>query len=119
MATAKKFIEDRSALLLVSINTFLALVACVLILLKINASKGTANYIISYRSSLGIDGYTQGTVWDIISFVAAALLLLCLGFLLSYRVYRIQRALSIGVLGLTTFLLALLIVVSNALLILR
>lgn len=119
MAVTKRFIEDRSALLLVSINAFLALVACVLVFLKINASKGTANYIISYRSSLGIDGYTQGTVWDIASFMVAAVLILAVGFVLAVRVYRIQRALSVGVLGLTTFLLLLLIVVSNALLILR
>lgn len=119
MATGKRFIEDRSALLLVSLDSFLALVACVLILLKINATKGTANYIISYRSSLGIDGYTQGTVWDVASFIAAALLLTVLGFALSYRVYRIRRELSVGLLALTAFLLMLLIVVSNALLMLR
>lgn len=119
MATGKRFIEDRSALLLVSIDSFLALVASVLILLKINATKGTANYIISYRSSLGIDGYTQGTVWDVVSFLVAALLLLGLGLALSYRAYRIRRELAIGVLALTAFLLVLLIVVSNALLMLR
>ncbi|MGB4800037.1 MAG: hypothetical protein WBP03_00775 [Candidatus Saccharimonadales bacterium] len=119
MATTKRFIEDRSALLLVSLNTFLVLIACVLIGLKINASKGTVNYIISYRSSLGIDGYTQGTVRDILSFIAAAVLFYVFGFLLAFQVHRIRRALSIGVLGLTTLLLIMLIVVSNALLILR
>ncbi|MBP9761600.1 hypothetical protein KBD11_00835 [Candidatus Saccharibacteria bacterium] len=119
MASTKRFIEDRSALLLVSINTFLALMACVLVLLKINASKGTANYIISYRSSLGIDGYTQGTVWDIASFMVAALVLLFFGLTLSYRAYPIRRALSLGLLALTTFLMVLLIVVSNSLLTLR
>lgn len=119
MANPKSFFEDRRALLLVSINSFLALIACVLILLKINASKGTANYIISYRSSLGIDGYTQGGVWDIVSFIVAALVILFFGLLLSYRAYKIRRELSVGILAFTTFLLALLIVVSNSLLTLR
>jgi hypothetical protein len=119
MSSNKTFLQDRSALLLVSINTFLALAATVLIALKLNATKGTANYIISYRSSLGIDGYTQGTFWDIMSFVVAAWGMLLLGLFLAYRTYQIRRELSLTVLSLTFPLLVLLIIVSNALLFLR
>lgn len=119
MATPKHFLQDRSTLLLVSIDTFLALSAIVLIALKLNATKGTVNYIISYRTSLGIDGYTQGTVWDVASFIAAALIILALGIVLGYRTYSIRRALSIAILTLTIPLLVLLIIVSNALLFLR
>ncbi|QQS19154.1 hypothetical protein IPL68_03925 [Candidatus Saccharibacteria bacterium] len=67
MSSHKHFIQDRSALLLVSLNTFLALAAIVLVALKLDSSKGTVNYIVSFRSSLGFDGYTQGTAWDVVS----------------------------------------------------
>lgn len=119
MSGKKHFIQDRAALLLVSANAFLALVAVVLVLLKLNATRGTANYIVSYRASLGIDGYTQGSVWEILSFVFAALLILGLGVLLGYRSYKIQRGLSLTILALTIPLLVLVIIVSNALLFLR
>ncbi len=119
MTDTKHFIQDRTALLLVSANSFLALAAVVLVLLKVNATKGTVNYIISYRASLGIDGYTQGGVWDIMSFVAAALIFLVIAIFLGYRTYRIRRELSLVILALTLPLLVLLIIVSNALLFLR
>lgn len=119
MATSKQFVQDRTALLLVSANSFLALLAVVLVLLKINATKGTVNYIVSYRASLGIDGYTQGTGWDIMNFVFAAVLILTFGIVLSYRTYNIRRELSVMILALTVPLLVLLIIVSNALLFLR
>lgn len=119
MTSKRHFIQDRSALLLVSTNAFLALAAATLIALKLNASKGTVNYIVSYRASLGIDSYTQGGVWDIMSFIVAAVLIFVLSILLAYRTYHIKRELSIAILLLTIPLLVLLIIVSNALLILR
>ena len=119
MATSKHFIQDRSALLLVSANTFLALLSVVLILLKVNATRGTVNYIVSYRSSLGIDGYTQGTFWDIMSFVLATIIVYTIGMLIGYRAYKIRRELALVSLALTIPLLVLIIIVSNALLFLR
>lgn len=119
MSSTKHFIQDRTALLLVSVNAFLALAAMVLIGLKLDASKGTVNYIVSFRSSLGFDGYTQGTVWDVASFMVAAGLIFLIGLTLSYRTYPIKRELSLAVLTLTVPLLVLVIIVSNALLLLR
>lgn len=119
MAKNQKFIHDRGALLLVSINAFLALVAIVLISLRLNASKGTANYIVTYRGSLGIDSYMQGSATDIASFIVAAVLVLLFAVFIGYRSYPIRRELSLAVLGLSVLLLALIIIVSNALLILR
>lgn len=106
-------------MLLVSANGFLALAAVVLIALKLNAVQGTVNYIVSYRASLGIDSYTQGTMWDIVSFMVAAVVIFGISVALSYRSYKISRQLSLSVLILTLPLLLLLIIVSNALLILR
>ena len=119
MATQKHFLQDRTALLLVSSTAFLTLAAIVLILLKLDSGQGTSNYIISYRASLGIDRYATGTIKDILSFVVAALLIFTVGVVLGYRTYPVRRELSIAVLALTVPLLLFLIVVSNALLVLR
>lgn len=119
MAIQKHFLQDRTALLLVSGEAFLTLAAVVLILLKLGSGQGTGNYIISYRASVGIDRYTTGTVMDIISFVVAALLIFVVGTTLGYRTYPIRRELSLTILALTLPLLLFLIVVSNALLVLR
>lgn len=117
MASQKHFLQDRTALLLVSGMAFLTLAAVVLVLLKM--SGGASNYIVSYRASLGIDRYTTGTARDMASFIAAAVLLFGISVVLAYRSYAVRRELSLVVLALTLPLLLFLIVVSNALLVLR
>jgi len=119
MATQKHFLQDRTALLLVSGSAFLMLAAAVLIMLKLGSGQGTTNYIVSYRASLGIDRYTTGTVSDVVSFIVAAVLVFSIGLTLSYQAYRVKRELSLTILALTLPLLLFLIVVSNALLVLR
>lgn len=119
MAAQKHFLQDRTALLLVSGSAFLMLAAVVLILLKLGSGQGTTNYIVSYRASLGIDRYTTGTVSDIVSFIVAAVLIFGVGLTLSYQAYRVKRELALTILALTLPLLLFLIVVSNALLVLR
>lgn len=119
MATQKHFLQDRTALLLVSGTAFLTLAAVALILLKMGSGQGTSNYIVSYRASLGIERYTTGTVRDIISFVAAAVLFFGVSLVLSYRAYAVRRELSLVILALTVPLQLLLIITSNALLVLR
>lgn len=119
MATQKHFLQDRTALLLVSGGAFLTLAAIVLILLKLGSGQGTGSYIISYRASIGIDRYTTGTVKDILAFIVAALIVFAVGTILGYRTYPVRRGLSLAVLVLTLPLLLFLIVVSNALLVLR
>ena len=96
---------------------FLTLASVVLILLKMGS--GTSNYIVSYRATLGIDRYTTGTVRDIFSFIVAAVLIFAVGLILAYRAYPVKREMSLVVLALTVPLLLFLIVVSNALLVLR
>jgi hypothetical protein len=119
MATHKHFLQDRTALLLVSGMAFLTLAAVVLILLKLGSGQGTSNYIVSYRASLGIDRYATGTVRDIVSFAVAAVLISGLSLTLAYKSYPVRRELSLVVLSLSLPLLLFLIVVSNALLVLR
>lgn len=119
MATNKHFLQDRTALLLVSGTAFLTLASIVLVLLKLGSGQGTSNYIVSYRASLGIDRYTTGTVRDIVSFIVAAVLIFVIGLVLSYRAYPVKRELSLVILALTIPLLVFIMVVSNALLVLR
>jgi hypothetical protein len=119
MATQKHFLQDRTALLLVSAAAFLTLTTVVLILLKLSSGQGGGNYIIAYRSSVGIDRYTTGTVGDIIAFIVAALLNFAISTILGYRTYALRRELSLTILVLALPLLLFLIVVSNALLVLR
>jgi len=119
MAAQRHFLQDRTALLLVSGIAFLTLAAVVLILLKLDSGQGTSNYIISYRASLGIERYATGTLKDILSFIVAALLICTVGIVLGYRTYPVRRELALVILVLTVPLQLFLIVVSNALLVLR
>lgn len=118
MANPKHFLQDRTALLLVSGLAFLTIVAVVLVLLKLGSGQ-SSSYIVSYRASLGIDRYTPGTVRDILSFIVFAVLIFVFGVALGYKTYPIKRELSLAVLALMFQLLAFIIVVSNALLVLR
>jgi len=119
MAKNTHFLHDRTALALVSALAFLTLTAVVLIGLKLGSGQGTSNYIVSYRASLGIDRYTTGTSRDIASFIVAALLIFVCSVAMGARAYKVRRELSLAVLALTIPLLLFLIVVSNALLVLR
>lgn len=119
MSSPKHFFQDRTALLLVSGNAFLTLVAVVLVLLKLGSAQGTNNYIVAYRSSLGINAFKTGTVWDIVSFIIFALVVFSISMLLGYNTYKVKRELSLVVLAITLPLLIFLTVIANALLVLR
>ena len=110
--------QDRTALLLVSSTAFLTLAAIVLVLLKLGSGQ-SSNYIVSYRASLGIDRYATGTVTDILGFIVAAVLIFGFSVVLSYRSYPVRRELALVILALAIPLLLFLIIVSNALLVLR
>lgn len=119
MAISKKFFHDHLVLLLLSVNVFLAVAGSLLILLRLSTSHGTG-YIVQYRSSVaGISDFKTGSVTELISFVAFAALVLVVHSIMSHSAYRIHRQLSIFVLSLGIILLILMIIVSNALLVLR
>jgi hypothetical protein len=118
MATPKKYFHDHFVLLLLSINAFLAIAGCIFILLRLSTSHGNS-YIVQYRASLGINAFKTGSVTDLISFIAFAVLVLAANTSLSLRAYQIHRQLAIAILSLGILLLLLTIIVSNALLVLR
>lgn len=118
MANPKKYFHDHFILLLLSVNAFLALAGSIFILVRLSTSHGNS-YIVQYRPSLGISTYQPGSVLELLSFVAFALLVLIIHVFLSLRVYSIHRQLAIAILSLGILLLVLTIIISNALLTLR
>jgi hypothetical protein len=118
MAGSKKYFHDHLVLLLLSINAFLAIAGSIFILLRLSTSHGTG-YIVQYRASLGINAFRTGHITDLLSFIAFAILILAIHAVLSERAYKIHRQLAIAILSLGILLLALTIIISNALLVLR
>ncbi len=118
MAASKKYFHDHLVLLLLSVNAFLAVAGSIFILLRLSTSHGTG-YIVQYRASLGINAFKTGTLTDLLSFIAFALLILAIHTLLSMRAYKIHRQLAITILSLGILLLFLTVIISNALLVLR
>lgn len=118
MHIPKKYLHDRIVLLMLSINTFLALLCSVLILLKLDSGR-SEGYIIQYRANLGLSAFKSGGAITLISFILFSGLVLVFHTLLSIRVYTIRRQFSVTVLGMGMLLLIIAIIVSNALLVLR
>jgi hypothetical protein len=118
MANPKKYFHDHFVLLLLSINGFLAVAGSIFTLIRLSTSHGNS-YIVQYRPSLGINSYYQGSVFELLSFVAFAALIVVIHTFLSLRAYSIHRQLAIAILSLGILLLLLTIIISNALLVLR
>ena len=118
MTTTKTYFRDHFVLFLLSINVFFALLAAVIIILRVVSVHG-GGYIVQYRSSLGISAFKNGNVSSLISFAVFALLILVINALLSNRTYPINRYLSVSILCLGILLTILDIIVSNALLVLH
>jgi hypothetical protein len=116
--TAKRYFQDRFVLLLLSIDVFLAFLACLLILFRIGGA-GNNGFIVQYRANLGISAFKTGGISSILSFIGFALLVLIFHVTLSWKTYHIKRQLSLTILALGVPLLLLCIIVSNALLVLR
>lgn len=118
MANPKKYFHDHFILLLLSVNAFLAAAGSIFILVRLSTSHGTS-YIVQYRPSLGINTYQTGSLLELLSFVAFAVLVVAIHTFLSLRAYTIHRQLAIAILSLGILLLVLTIIISNALLTLR
>ncbi len=118
MESPKKYFQDKLVLLLVSSNIFLAFLAIALIFLRLGQGGGQS-FIIEYRSNLGISAFTNGGLLDILTFAIFAVVVASFCIALSMRTYNVRRLLSTTVLGAGLVLLALTIIVSNALLVLR
>lgn len=116
--TAKRYLHDRLILLLVSVNAFLAVVVSVWVLFHLDPGR-TNGYIVEYRVNRGLSAFKTGSAADIISFVLFVAFIFVFNLVLSRQVYHMRRYVSVAILGMTTLLLILSLIVSNALLVLR
>lgn len=125
MTDKKHFLQDRTILLYVSIESFMTLLSIVLILLKLSTAQGKITFVTQFRSQPNATDFVSGglaingTIWDVLSFIVAAVLFYGVGMALAYRTHKLNRNLSLVILVLTLILLIFLIAVSNILLILR
>lgn len=110
----KSFFQDRLILLILSINTFLAVSLAIIALLSINDS--ASGYIKEFRSDLGLDGYKSGGVLDIVAFAVFSVVLYVFQFFAARKTYHIRKHLSLIILILTTVIYIFAIMVINALL---
>ncbi len=117
MLTTTKFFHDRLVLLLLSSNAFLTLLTALSVLFRLQG--GSEGFIVQYRANLGIKAFKTGSIDQILSFVAFAVLIFAIHAVLAMRTYNIRRELSIMILGLGTLLLVIGVIVSDALLAIR
>lgn len=121
MASPKTYFHDHLVMLLLSINAFLAIGGALFLLLSLGSGHSNG-YIIQCRdcsNPAAVNKFTNGGVSGLLSFVLFAILVLAAHSALSYRAYPIHRQLAVTILGLGLLLLVLMIIVSNALLVLR
>ncbi|MCX6727499.1 MAG: hypothetical protein WCO19_00585 [Candidatus Saccharibacteria bacterium] len=118
MALPKKYLHDRLVLLLLSVQTFFALLGTTLILLRLGSGQRGV-YWAEYRSNLGIGAHIPGKLTDLLAFVLFFVIVLGVNTMLSAKAYVHHRNYALTVLGLGILLMILSIIVSNLLLDLR
>ena len=114
MHIPKHYFHDRAVLIILGSNTLLVVFTVLYILLKLDPSIGSTP-IIQVRSNLGIGAYKSGSVNEIRLIALFAALQYAFSWILSVRLYVHRRQLSLVILALTTFILILTPVVSDAL----
>ncbi|TXG78196.1 hypothetical protein E6P97_00115 [Patescibacteria group bacterium] len=115
MATPSKYTHDRTVLLLLTVNVFLAVLIAVLVILALTGSSDRA-LTIEHRPQLGLDANRVGSGLDMASLVVFPLLIAAAHTVLSVKTYPIRRNLSVVVLGMATLLISLSGIVSYYLL---
>lgn len=119
MHIPKNYFHDRLVLLLLSINTFLAILVTVLAILRLTGSNAE-NIVSQYHANLGLYAFkSAGAVSTFISLICFAVLVLVLHTILSMKMYHRRREYSVVVLWMGLVLLVLLLIVSNALSVLQ
>ena len=118
MHIPKNYFHDRLVLLLLSINTFLAVFVTVLSLIRLKGGN-SESFVGQYHSNLGLSAFEPGSAGTFISFILFGALVLVLHTLLSMRTYHRRREYSIIILWMGLVLLLLLLIVSNALSVLQ
>ena len=118
MQNSKRYLHDKIILLLITVGVFLATLGSLLILLRLNTGNGS-EYIVQYRSNLGLNSFQDGNYLTFVEFIAFMVINLIISIAISVKIYTIRRIYSVTVLSACILLLILMIIVSNSLLVLR
>lgn len=121
MAIPKGYIHDRLILLLLTVNIFLAALGSLLVLLRLDPGRNEG-YIVQCRDCSNLSNvsrFTTGSASELLAFIAFLILVLVINSVLSAKVYPIHRQFAVIILSLGLLLMALAIIVSNALLLQR
>jgi len=115
MTIPKHFFHDKTVLVLLSINSVLALFAVLYIVLRVDPAEATTR-IVQYRSNLGIGAFKSGSTSEIQLIALYVVFQYIFSWILAIRLYVHRRQMSLVILALTTFILLLTPVVTDALL---
>lgn len=118
MHVPKNYFQDRLVVLLLTINTFLAVFVSILTIIRLRGGN-SEGLVGQYHSNLGLSAFQPGTKGTFIGFIIFAVMVLVLHTVLSIRTYQRRREYSIVILWMGLVLLLLLLIVTNALSVLQ
>lgn len=119
MHIPKNYFHDRLVLLVLSANTFLAIVTTILLVLRLD-SADVDGVVSQYHANLGrLSAFEPGSASTFWAFIVFALFVLVFHAVLSMRMYHHRRHFAVAVLWMGFLLLALALIVSNALSVLQ
>ncbi|MBP7766930.1 hypothetical protein KA068_00205 [Candidatus Saccharibacteria bacterium] len=98
MATPKKYLHDKTVLLLLTINYFFAFLITLLVTLALTDSSQRV-FTIEHRPSLGLDANTVGGAEHIVSLIIFVIFVAIANTVLGSRIYPIKKYLALIVLG--------------------
>jgi hypothetical protein len=111
MEIPKKFLHDRTVLLLVTFITLVLVIGVSVVLLRFDASKNPTTTV-AYRPSIVGSQYQSGKPIDIYSMAVYMVVTAVAGIFLAAKIYKVRHYLSIFLLSSTALLLVLAIRVS-------
>lgn len=115
MTTPTKFFHDRSVLLLIALNSILAITGMLLVLFQLDSTKGNTYYI-QFRGVSSSGEFRTGNSLDMSSFILFYLVSFGVSLLVSTRIYYERRNLALSALIMTAVLAIFAIIVSGSLL---
>jgi hypothetical protein len=110
----KKYFQDRTMLFLNFIVLLGAVVNVIATAIRIDTTQSVS--IIRYQVSLGLAGFERASVLQLYSFVIMAVVVAITSILVSAKVYRRRRVLSVLVLSLAVVALFFNLIISGAIL---
>lgn len=114
MEIPKRFLHDKTILLLLTVVSAALVIGVSLVLLRFDAAKNPT-IIAEYRQNLSGGGYLSGKPFDIYTLAIFMFFTAVVGLVLSVKTYTLHRYISVMLLGMTLLLLILATIVSNSL----